>query len=61
MRERDCASKIAAFTPPPWRQSMRGKSFELGVVDGSDGMIALVVSPCELRNIWRIERKLKVS
>ena len=34
MRDRDCASKIAALTPPPCRQRMRGRSFVSGVVEG---------------------------
>ena len=35
MRERDCASKIAALTPPPWRQRMRGSGLESGTEAGS--------------------------
>ena len=32
--ERDCASKMVAFTPPPWRQRRRGSGFESGTVAG---------------------------
>jgi len=53
MRERDCTSKIAALTPPPWRQSIRGRGFESGIVVGMEGMIALVVSLFESRSQWR--------
>jgi hypothetical protein len=35
MRERDWALKIAAFTPPPWRQRRRGNDRESGIVSGT--------------------------
>ena len=35
IKERDWASKIAAFTPPPWRQRRRGSGLESGMTDGT--------------------------
>lgn len=34
MRDRDCASKMAALTPPPCKQSILGRGFVLGFVVG---------------------------
>ena len=34
MSDRDCASKIAALTPPPCRQRILGKGLVSGIVAG---------------------------
>lgn len=35
MSARDCALKMAALTPPPWRQRIRGREVVSGFVEGS--------------------------
>ena len=34
IKERDCASKIVALTPPPWRQRIRGNDLVSGFTGG---------------------------
>jgi hypothetical protein len=53
MSERDCASNIAAFTPPPCKQRIRGSELVSGLVEGSlgsggdivEGMIETAIVP----------------
>jgi hypothetical protein len=65
MRDRDCALKIAAFTPPPWRHRSRGRFLESGfsgIISNQDGVATEdIVRNCQECRMLGLSRKVFLS